>query len=341
MELPNPFKRASTPIGVDELLDIAFRRAFKKPRPVPRRGDKTSIYRSREISRVQTVSDTIISRLDKIVKSFPSIERLDPFYRELLEVLIDSDRMRHSLGAVKWASRTIFRISRLYIARMRRAEDPNRILALRREVLGRISSVLKRVGPELDFLRNAVPALKELPDIDLTMPTVIIAGMPNTGKSTLLSRLTTKEPEIAPYPFTTRGLVMGHRELKGLGRVQFVDTPGLLDRPLSERNRIEMQAVVALRHLGGLILFVMDPSETCGYTLGEQISLLREIRERFGERIVVVVNKTDLARDYGDRFSETRSFLRKEKLNFIEVSAERGYGIGDLIEVIRRELGRE
>ena len=40
---------------------------------------------------------------------------------------------------------------------------------------------------------------------------------------------------------------------------------------IEDRNTIEMQAITALAHLRAAILYVMDISETCGYTLEEQV----------------------------------------------------------------------
>jgi GTP1/Obg family GTP-binding protein len=45
---------------------------------------------------------------------------------------------------------------------------------------------------------------------------------------------------------------------------------------LEDRNTIEMQAITALAHLRAAILYVMDLSETCGYTLEEQVSRILE-----------------------------------------------------------------
>lgn len=50
-----------------------------------------------------------------------------------------------------------------------------------------------------------------------------------------------------------------------------IDTPGILDQPLEERNTIEMQAVTALAHLRAAIIYVMDVSEQCNYSLEEQV----------------------------------------------------------------------
>lgn len=51
-----------------------------------------------------------------------------------------------------------------------------------------------------------------------------------------------------------------------------IDTPGILDHPLEERNVIEMQAVTALAHIRAAVLYICDLSEQCGHTLEEQVS---------------------------------------------------------------------
>jgi nucleolar GTP-binding protein len=74
-----------------------------------------------------------------------------------------------------------------------------------------------------------------------------------------------------------------------------VDTPGLLDRPMEERNLIEMQAIAALENVGDVLIFLIDASETGGTSLDEQLSLLREVRSLVTERpIIVAHSKSDL-----------------------------------------------
>lgn len=54
-------------------------------------------------------------------------------------------------------------------------------------------------------------------------------------------------------------------------RFQVIDTPGILDHPLEDRNVIEMQAVTALAHLRAAVLYFFDISEYCGHTIEEQV----------------------------------------------------------------------
>ncbi|MBI4450973.1 50S ribosome-binding GTPase, partial [Candidatus Woesearchaeota archaeon] len=115
-----------------------------------------------------------------------------------------------------------------------------------------------------------------------------------------------------------------YAELKG-NKVQFIDTPGLLDRPLEKRNAIERQAILALRHLAGLIIFVFDPTEACGYTLDEQHHLLRDIKQRFEKPIIAIANKADLKHGQHPTVD-------------LHVSAQTKDGISELLERVSKAV---
>ncbi|KAH8045742.1 hypothetical protein JL720_16584 [Aureococcus anophagefferens] len=101
------------------------------------------------------------------------------------------------------------------------------------------------------------------------------------------------EVEVQPYAFTTKSLYVGHMDHRYL-RWQVIDTPGILDHELEKRNVIEMQAVTALAHLPCAVLFFVDVSEQCGYTIEQQSSLFHSIRALFADKqLVLVANKTD------------------------------------------------
>ncbi|HIP17691.1 MAG TPA: GTP-binding protein, partial [Methanothermococcus okinawensis] len=227
--------------------------------------------------------------LSNIIDKTPSIDNLNPFYREILEILIDTDEFKKSLGAIQWASDLIKKLGNTYARKIRRAKRAQETSIIRKEFLGRVSSILKQIYPNLAYIAVAREKLKNIPTVK-DIPTVVISGYPNVGKSTLLKKLTNAEPEINSYPFTTKGLNVGYSN-QG---IQFIDTPGVLDRPIYERNDIELHAVVALNYLADAIIYVIDPTEYCGYTIDEQLNLLDEIRKTFKVPIIVTINKIDI-----------------------------------------------
>jgi hypothetical protein len=53
-------------------------------------------------------------------------------------------------------------------------------------------------------------ALRKLPIVRLTVPTVVLVGAPNVGKSSIVRAISSGTPEVNDYPFTTRGMTLGH-----------------------------------------------------------------------------------------------------------------------------------
>ena len=73
-----------------------------------------------------------------------------------------------------------------------------------------------------------------------------------------------------------------------MSRAQVIDTPGVLDKPLEERNTIEMQSITALAHLHASVLYVVDISEQCGFSIVQQVALFDQIRPLFHNKPLVV-----------------------------------------------------
>ncbi|MEM2097517.1 MAG: NOG1 family protein [Methanothrix sp.] len=273
------FERLSTVPDAQELIDRAFRR-----------GSKAVKAAGNDAAFVGTAGGVLATALSSIVRRFPTFEKLPEFYYDIVDAVVGVDQLRISLSRVGWASKQIRRIARDYMRGPRGGEEM-------RSALGRMASVLKSIDEDLVFLNEASARLREIPGIDPSLPTIIIAGYPNVGKSSFLAMVTRARPEIASYPFTTQGLIVGHIT-RNDQRYQIVDTPGLLDRPLSERNEIERQAIAAMRHLKGIVLFLIDPTGHCGYPLDSQLRLLDEIRSWLELPVVVAYNKSDIPSEH-------------------------------------------
>ena len=308
-----------TVLDAEDLLDKAFGRAAKATAKGP---DRVTKARNLAVARVRIAGEAIDSTLRGIVKGFPSLDRLPPFDRELMDLLVGGEALKKHLGAIDWAADRARLLTRDYRRRIGRAEGPE-IGRLRQEAYGRLSSVVDQVASDLKALADARRTLRRLPEIDPDLPTIVVAGSPNVGKSSFVRAVSTGRPKVADYPFTTKQVSLGHVERAG-HRFQVLDTPGLLDRPMEKRNRLERQAIAALTHLADAILFLLDPTETCGYPLEDQRRLLEEIRALFPTvPIVVVENKADLG---GPTDGHPR------------ISALRGKGVADAFSRVLRHV---
>ena len=280
-----------TVLTSDELMEKAFHRASK----IYKNGTNTLDTRKKTaLAKVTAAGDIVVTALAGYVDRFPRMDKEQDFFPELVDIVIGIDRYKKALGAVNWCATKAEKLKNDTLKDIRRTKDPEIIESLRRGFYGRLNSYVNRISDDLLFLQDAKNKFRKLPAVDSAVPTIVVAGFPNVGKSTLVTVMSTAEPEIAPYPFTTKGIIVGHIQ-DDWRKYQIVDTPGLLDREFEKRNDIEKQAVLALRYLTDVMLFVIDPSETCGFKLEVQEKLLANIEQNFeGVKIIVAESKSDI-----------------------------------------------
>ena len=315
--MQNLRKRVPTILTSDEVLDKAFRKVSKIDKQGP---DKVELVKRKSMARIASATDVISSTFERYVKAFPSINDRGDFLAEMIEVTVGVDQLKKALSNLDWAASKVKELQRQYTSKVMASSSVQGADSARKSFYGRASSVVNKVAPDLGFLAYARNEFRKVPDIDEGLLTFVIAGFPNVGKSQFLSLVSSAEPEVAAYPFTTKGIGVGMHET-GHRRYQVIDTPGLLDRELEDRNRIEMQAVTALKHLANAILFILDPSETCGYPLDRQLRLLESIKGLFPDvPILVVENKVDLLDSGSDR---------------MKMSAATGQGVPEVMAALR------
>ena len=323
----------------DELLDKGFRRGKKaadlaRTTKIPKHLKGKRIEEVRVITACQVIKDRLKMILDKV----PPLEELPEFYQDYIDITVGIDDFKKSLGALNWAYGILTQLEKDYAGRIRKAPS-EKATGYQKQAYGRIASVVNKIKKDLDFLDFAKANLRNMPTIDFDATTIVIAGFPNVGKSTLLNKITTAEPEIASYPFTTKGIQIGHIE-RNWKHIQLIDTPGLLDRPISDMNDIELNAMVALEHLADAILFIFDISETCGYFMKNQYNLLTEIERIFeGVPIVCLLNKADIKDEY-DNYSNFSDILEKLD-NKLFISAAEGTGIDEIVNILEKVEKRE
>lgn len=159
-------------------------------------------------------------------------------------------------------------------------------------------------------------------------------GLPNAGKSTLLSRLTRARPKIADYPFTTREPHLGIMELPGFRRLVLADLPGLIEGAHEgvglgdtflkhiERTRVILHLIDVCPPEGAL-----PPAQAYEVIRRELEKYSRELAAR---EEVVVGNKLDLSEG-----TEALETLRRALGRPVHgISGVSGQGLRELGEVL-------
>jgi nucleolar GTP-binding protein len=300
------------------ILDTAFHRASLAD---PHGTSKAERDRRRAELKIVRASATVVRHLRLETRAFLK-PPLSEFDRALVAGRWGDGVLDRSLLRVRRAEERIRNLARDAEREAHRARGSEDLAVLIRSYYGRLSSHVREVDPDLARLREVGDFLSDRPRLDPAAPTLVVAGFPNVGKSSLVARLSTARPKVADYPFTTLSIAVGHADL-GFDRLQVVDTPGVLGRK-RHVNPAETEAETAVRRAATVVLFVIDPTGTSGYTVEEQESLLDRWKSEFPNlAIIPVETKSDLLRRPGDR---------------VQVSAVTGEGIEELLARIRSDV---
>jgi GTPase len=166
-----------------------------------------------------------------------------------------------------------------------------------------------------------------------------LIGLPNAGKSTLLSRLSQAQPEIADYPFTTKHPNLGLVTIGGERAFVLADLPGLIEGAHAgiglgheflrhvERTRVLVHLVEPLPADGS------DPVQNYRVVRRELELHTRQLAEK---PEVVAVSKAELTGS-----DEVRRRMEEELgRRVLTVSAVTGEGLAQLVGAVVEELGR-
>lgn len=162
-----------------------------------------------------------------------------------------------------------------------------------------------------------------------------LVGFPNAGKSTLLSKLSAKQPKIASYPFTTLTPQIGVVKLNAQERFTMADIPGLIEGAHENRGL----GHEFLRHITRcrVLLFMVDIAGSEGRDPISDVQTLRTEIKLYDEDLakfpwMIVANKMDLE-SAEDNLAIFKN--RFPKVPVVSVSALEEKGLDELKQEIR------
>ncbi len=178
--------------------------------------------------------------------------------------------------------------------------------------------------------RNLRLELKLIADVGLV-------GMPNSGKSTLISRCSAARPKIADYPFTTLSPVLGIVELGSYRRFLMADIPGLIEGA-HEGAGLGFEF---LRHIERtrIIVHILDIMPADGSSPVENYRKIRRELKLYSEALakkkeVIVVNKIDL----NPETKIAKELTKKLHKKVFVISAATGEGVKELCELLWKKV---
>ncbi len=174
--------------------------------------------------------------------------------------------------------------------------------------------------------KNLIIELKLLADLGLI-------GLPNAGKSTLISVISSARPKIADYPFTTLTPNLGVVKLKDFRSFVVADIPGLIEGA----HRGAGLGFQFLRHVErtSLLLHLVDASDMSESDPVEDLKKINKELELYSAKLLkktqaVVGTKTDIAIEK-KRLRKLARYCKSKNIDFFPVSAVTGKGIKELL----------
>ena len=141
--------------------------------------------------------------MDTILKDFPRLEDLHPFFADLLNVLYDRDHYKLALGHVSACRNVIDNIAKDYVRLLKYSDSLYRCKMLKRAALGRYNffyfykyiykrmcTALRKLTSSLEYLDEVRKHLARMPSINPFERTLLVTGFPNVGKSSFVNNIT-------------------------------------------------------------------------------------------------------------------------------------------------------
>ncbi len=263
-----------------------------------------------ELQKIRYLNNHLNTSLRKIDKKFPHFEKVDQIYLKLINTSpVKVASIKDSLGRIIWIANTIDEFTQKTEHKIKYARTGETVGFLMKKHLGKVNSLFRKNKEFFLSLDDARKFMNKLPSFE-DLYTICIAGYPNVGKSTLMKNMSGSDVEIQNYPFTTKGLMFSYLYENDRKVIQLIDTPGLLGR--DKNNDIEERAQIVVTQYANEIIFVLDFTQSCGYSIESQLKLLKKTQDTSNKNIQIYFSKTDIFDEEDEeRIKETENKIKK------------------------------
>jgi len=293
-----------------ELASSATKDAFRSVKPDTTQRNALRRTRKHGVETVQALTKHLCLPLRDTVRGYQyTLRTLHPFEKVVADLTArarekkDGLTLQHVLTDLNEARKELLLAGKDWTAKVKYAPTAKEANAATTDATEALLSLFQDLAyPPLQSLLTLQKSLRTAPRIRLDTPAIVLVGAPNVGKSSIVRAISSGTPEVNNYPFTTRGMTLGHVEVfwdtedetamairvDNTGDdnnnnndnshyqrtvksryafsqlCQVMDTPGLLQRSDAERNEMEELTLAAMSHLPTAVMYVLDFSGNAG-----------------------------------------------------------------------------
>lgn len=198
------FKNVRPVPSVQSLVGLILSKTQRKTPKIVHSQYNISRLRVFYIEKVTIAAKDLWMKLNNISTDFAKLDDLHPFYADFIHNLYDGDRYKLATSRIRSATNNVTTIAKDHVRDLRFRDPPFSCKILKRAALERtlnaafrrMISLVKRLEPRLSYLKEVQSHMQRIPSINPLAKTLLICGIPNTGKTSFFNAITQEKADV-------------------------------------------------------------------------------------------------------------------------------------------------
>jgi nucleolar GTP-binding protein len=246
------------------------------------------------IKKIKYVQQNFSNQITEILDNFPSIDYIHPFFGDLLNLMFERQHYKIALAKISVSKRKINYICKNFVKIVKNGNTSYVCKQSKKEALGRICTVVKKLNKSFVFLEKVRKHLDNLPNLDPYRKIIVLHGSSKVGKSSFLNKTTRANVKLGDHNRNNNFILIGHMQ-SNFSQLQILDVTGTFTQSICKENRFIMKVYSIFLNLDCINLHFLDLSECFSSSFNTQIKIFKSLWDTSNVIIKLpVFTKTDL-----------------------------------------------